>query len=113
MAMKNERDVKEKVKAVLQTLPRVWYFMPAANGYGTLGIPDFIGCYCGQAFAVETKFGGGKTTNWQDIQISRIREAHGAAWVVNEKTFEAWEKEFYAWAKRAEMLLPALRMLGE
>ena len=36
-----EGKVKEKVKDFLKEA-RIWYFMPANNGYGTSGIPDFV-----------------------------------------------------------------------
>ena len=41
--MKHEGDVKKEIRKVLDSIPGLWYFMPSANGFGTPGIPDFVG----------------------------------------------------------------------
>jgi hypothetical protein len=71
--MKNEADVKKVVKKILSSYPEteMWYFMPPANGYGRSGIPDFVGCYKGNFFAIETKFGDNHPTN------NQLREIQG------------------------------------
>lgn len=95
--MKNEGDVKKAVKVVLASTPKCWWFMPAMNGFGRSGIPDFVGMVNGQFFAVETKFGGYKTTAHQDREIAAIRNGNGRAWIVNEQNFEGWRDVFNEW----------------
>ena len=75
--MKNESDVKKIVKDVLKATDNCWWFMPAANGFGRSGVPDFVGHVNGNFFAVETKFGKGTTTAHQDKEISAILQSGG------------------------------------
>jgi hypothetical protein len=95
--MKNEGDVKKVVKEELKSTPDCWWFMPPANGYGRSGIPDFVGSYKGYAFAVETKFGKGKTTANQEREIALLRVSGAQVWVVNEHNLDQWHLEFNAW----------------
>jgi hypothetical protein len=71
-----------------------WYIMPTTAGLGVKGIPDFIGFYRQQFFAIETKAPGKKPTGFQALQIAAIRQAGGAVFVVDGeeslKEFEAW-----------------------
>lgn len=84
--MKSEKDVKAAVKKSLgNPVNFLWYYMPAANGFGTPGIPDFMGICYGHSFAIETKFGAGKRTAWQEKQAAAIEAAGGKYWLVNEK----------------------------
>lgn len=84
--MKSEKDVKAAVKKAMgNPVDFLWYYMPAANGFGTPGIPDFMGICYGRAFAIETKFGAGKRTAWQEKQADAINWAGGQYWLVNEK----------------------------
>jgi hypothetical protein len=67
-----ERDVKKALADFLISIGCVpaskaatpiphstgWFFMPVPVGYGVSGIPDFIGCYLGYMFAIETKASG-------------------------------------------------------
>lgn len=91
MSMTPEAKVKKAVKAILTTAG-AYHFAPPANGYGRMGIPDIVGCYRGYFFAIECKAGRGKTTALQELEIARIREAGGVAWVVNEENIEEIEK---------------------
>lgn len=77
-----EGKVKEAVKKILDGF-NVYYFMPAANGYGRAGIPDVVCCYYGYFMALECKSASGKTTALQDRELERIRERGGAALVIN------------------------------
>lgn len=92
MAMTPEGRVKAAVRKMLGELG-AYHFSPPANGYGRMGIPDIIGCYRGYFFAIECKAGRGKLTALQELEIERIREAGGVAWVVNEENIE----EVRAW----------------
>ena len=69
---RSEADVKTAVKQLLAEYPGVWYFMPASNGYGRSGVPDFVGCFQNMFFAVETKFGYGKPTPAQKMELKKI-----------------------------------------
>jgi hypothetical protein len=91
MALTPEGRVKEKVKRVLKAT-NVWYFMPVSNGMGKMGIPDFVCCFNGKFFTVETKAPGKKPTKLQDMQMTQIGSAGGKAFVIDGDTqeLEAW-----------------------
>jgi Holliday junction resolvase len=76
--MTPEGKVKAEIKKVLAEYG-CWYFMPAMNGYGRSGIPDFIGCYKGVFFAVEAKSANGKLTPNQEREIAAMLAAGGRA----------------------------------
>jgi len=98
--MKSEKDVKAAVKKALgNPVPYLWYYMPAANGFGTPGIPDFVGCAYGHMFAVETKFAGGKRTAWQDKQALAIEASGGRYWLISEKNVGDFQAEFSQWTR--------------
>ena len=83
MAMTPEGKVKKSVRQVLDRLG-AYYVMPVTGGYGRQGAPDFLVCYQGKFFGIETKAGKGKTTALQDLNLSNIRSAGGVALVVYE-----------------------------
>lgn len=89
--MKCERDVKERVKSILNDLG-IWWFMYVPTGYGEAGIPDFLCCVRGRFLAIETKFGKGKVTALQARQMREIEKADGVALVVNEHNVAELEK---------------------
>ena len=96
--MKSEKDVKEAVKKIMgRPVDVLWWYMPAANGFGTPGIPDFMGCAYGKTFAIECKFGAGKRTPWQVKQGEAIQAAGGKYWLVSEKDIESFQITFSAW----------------
>lgn len=75
----------------------IWYFMPAANGFGKAGVPDFICCWNGRFIGIETKAPGKRnnTTAMQDVQIAGIHRAGGAAIVVDDVAqLDTLDKEF-------------------
>lgn len=86
-----EDDVKKEIKRLLKKY-HWWYFMPAANQYGTNGIPDFICLRDGRFLAIEAKFGYNKPTDLQDDRMSEIRAKGGLAVWVNEKRLEKLEE---------------------
>ncbi|MDE2344006.1 MAG: VRR-NUC domain-containing protein, partial [Betaproteobacteria bacterium] len=78
--MTPEAKVKAAIRKVLDALaPDLWYFMPAMNGYGKRGVPDFVGCYHGKFFAIEAKSVTGAVTPWQERTLHDIVEAGGKA----------------------------------
>jgi Holliday junction resolvase len=82
-----EKKVKTKVVAILKELG-AYYFYPVTGGYGASGVPDIVGCYNGNFFAVECKAGKGKTTALQDKNLAQIKACGGIATVINEDNIE-------------------------
>lgn len=85
MADTPEAKVKKGIRRVLDR-HGIWYFMPAANGFGKVGIPDFICCAAGKFLAIEAKAPGKKanTTANQDARINEIIAHQGVAIVVDD-----------------------------
>ena len=81
--MTPEGKVKKQVKEYLTSIG-AWFFMPVSNGFGVMGIPDFIGCHKGRFFAVETKSGKATPTLRQTFVIEAIRRAGGLVLIINE-----------------------------
>ena len=79
--MTPEARTKNAVKKELDKAG-VWYFMPAANGYGRAGIPDIICCINGYFLAIECKAGRGILTALQERELNKILAAGGAALVI-------------------------------
>ena len=87
MARTPEGKVKDQIKAWLKT-HKVWFFLPANNGMGQSGIPDFICCAKGRFVGIEAKAPGkrGCTTALQDMQLQLIHEAGGLSIIVDDVT---------------------------
>jgi hypothetical protein len=77
--MTPEGKVKQQVKDFLQAR-EAYFFMPVQTGYGTPTL-DFLGCYNGRFFAIETKAPGGKPTARQRFTIEEMKKS-GAAVLV-------------------------------
>jgi hypothetical protein len=75
-----------------------WYYMPSANGLGVSGIPDFVGCYGGWFFSIETKAPGklNEATPNQEKRMEEIRCADGVVFLVDnvEVLQEQWDEIF-------------------
>jgi hypothetical protein len=84
--MKNEKDVKAKVKKLLDHHKWFW-FMPPSNAYGKSGISDLIALKAGVFLAIETKFGSNKPTALQIGFLNSIRMEDGFGFVVNDKNW--------------------------
>lgn len=80
-----EGKLKDQVKAFLKERG-VWFNMPVPTGYGE-PLLDFIGCYKGRFFAIETKAPGKKPTPRQALMIEKLR---------NAKAFVVWDDNAYA-----------------
>lgn len=78
-----ESRVKATVRKELDRA-EVYYFMPAANGYGRAGIPDFVCCINGYFLSIECKAGANKPTALQEREMENIRKAGGMALVIWE-----------------------------
>lgn len=98
MAQTPEGKVKAAVRKALVE-EGVYYFSPAANGFGRAGIPDIICCVQGFFLAIELKAGKGKTTALQDREIAAINSNGGIAFVVNENNINE-VKEIITWIKK-------------
>lgn len=85
--MTPEKKVKTKVVEVLKGFG-AYYFYASTGGYGASGVPDIVGCYQGNFFAIECKAGKGKTTALQEKNIANIYAAGGTALVVNENNID-------------------------
>ena len=81
--MTPEGVIKKQVKEILSEVG-AWYCMPVGSGYGKSAVPDFIICYRGYFIAIETKAGSKQATAIQAREITRIKEAEGHAFVINE-----------------------------
>lgn len=73
--MTPEGKIKENVKNFLKKRG-AYFFMPVPSGYGTPTL-DFIGCYRGYYFAIETKAPGKEPTPRQRSTMRTMQEAGG------------------------------------
>ena len=73
-----EGKLKDKVKAFLKERG-AYYHMPVPSGYGTQTL-DFIGCYRGWFFAVETKAPGKRPTPRQFATMRAMEVAGARVW---------------------------------
>lgn len=78
---------KAKLKAEFKRLG-IWNYMPANNGFGVSGIPDFVLVVRGLFWGVEVKADGGKPTALQVLRGQEIVAA-GGKWslVDSEESF--------------------------
>jgi Holliday junction resolvase len=97
MAQTPEGKVKAAVRKLLVEFG-IYYFSPAANGFGRAGIPDIICCFGGRFIAIECKAGKGVTTALQDRELAAIRTAGGMTMVVNETNIQEL-KEKLQWMR--------------
>lgn len=85
--MTPEGQNKKLVKRILDEIG-CYYFFPAANGYGSSGIPDIIVCLDGLFVGLEIKAGKNKATALQLRELERIRNAGGTALVVDDSNID-------------------------
>jgi len=80
-----EGKLKDKVKAYLKE-KGAYYTMPVPSGYG-MPMLDFVGCYKGKFFSIETKAPGKRPTPRQQQTLSDIQFKGGgfATWA------DSWE----------------------
>lgn len=76
-----EQKIKRKVSALFKQYD-VWYFMPASNGYGKAGIPDYVACVDGRFLGVECKADATKKPTTLQIKQGNDIMAHGGQWLV-------------------------------
>lgn len=89
---KREKDVKARVKKLLDAYDWFWW-MPSANGFGTPGIADICALHKGGVFlGVETKFGNNKPTEHQKAFLETINANNSFGFVVSDQTIDVFEK---------------------
>jgi hypothetical protein len=90
-----EGKLKNQVRKMLNEAG-AWYWMPVPSGYGRSTL-DFIGCYHGRFFAIETKAPGKKLTSRQEIIVREMCYQGEAVvfWGDNLKTIQ---DAFSSWA---------------
>lgn len=90
-----ENRVKVRVRKLLDSFG-VYRHSPVQNGMGAPSL-DFVCCYKGLYFAIETKAGTKRPTPRQEDTMSRIQQAGGRCFLVNEveglDLLELWLKE--------------------
>lgn len=92
MAMTPEARVKNQVKKILAEYKPLYGWWPVPNGMGASSL-DFVGCFRGVFFAVETKAPGKKPTARQDLCIQEMRAAGGIVFVIDgEEGYTALRK---------------------
>jgi len=82
MALTPEGRVKRRVSAFLGTMPGLYYYMPVQAGYGRATL-DYVGCYLGRFFAIETKAPGKHATDRQRAVMKAMTEAGAAVFVID------------------------------
>lgn len=90
--MKNENDVKKRVKKLLEQHGWFWWAI-GASMYGKGGTSDIHALKSGVFLAIETKFGRNTITPLQRGFLESINAEGGFAFVVNEKNVE-WLQTF-------------------
>lgn len=75
-----------------------WFYFPVQNGMGVVGIPDIVGCYKGQFFAIETKAPGKKhnVSRNQKLRLQELDRAGAVAIVADgvEDVRKCFEEAF-------------------
>ena len=103
--MTTEATEKAKVKKLFEKYGKdIWYYMPVPMGYGRKGIPDFIGCYRGNFFSVETKAHNRNCTPWQVRENDAIHDAEGKVYIFSlDYKYEHFAYDFEMWTVRIDM----------
>jgi hypothetical protein len=102
--MKNEKDVKAKVKKLLDKHSWFWW-MPPANGYGKVGISVFL--------AIETKFGSNKPTAHQRAFLESVNAEHAFAFVVSDSNIEWFEAFLEDFGKETDLVAAEKKMSND
>lgn len=96
MARTPEGRVKARVSKLLQSVTDLYYWMPVVSGYGGTTL-DYVGCYRGYYFTIETKAPGKHPTPRQSVVLGSVRRAGGKTFIIDSEDLselEAWLKSF-------------------
>ena len=110
--MKKEKEVKSKVKKLLDRFGWFW-FMPPANAYGKSGISDFIALKSGVMLAIETKFGTNKPTAMQKAFLESINAESAFGFVVNDLNLPQLEIFLQNFGEQTELVATEKKMSNE
>lgn len=97
-----EGRVKSKVKELLSKYP-VYGNWPVPGGYGTPML-DFVGCYKGWFFTIETKAEGEKLTPRQQYIAEEILAAGGLVFIVTGVNAEQDPDTWQGWWRLSNWL---------
>lgn len=106
----NEAGVKRLAKVVFNELGMTKFYMPVQMTFGENGASDFLLCYRGIYFAIETKFGDNyvKKGDNQDKFGQEVLRAGGVFGVFNEKNLPSLKEWIQRSAERAMRMWFAL-----
>lgn len=76
-----EGRVKAKVRDLLRQYKGMYLYMPVPGGFGQTTL-DFLGCYRGRFFCIETKAPDKKPTLRQMAQLREIDSAMGRTFII-------------------------------
>lgn len=79
-----ERNIQKECHAYLKSKRDLWFLKVFGNGVQRAGVPDFIVCKDGLFYAFELKRDDEKatTTDRQAIELKKIQNANGKAYVI-------------------------------
>lgn len=77
--MTPEAKALASIITVLKKTPGVYYLKVRGGPFSVRGLPDIIGCFRGQFFAIEVKADGNPPTKLQSWTMDRIIQAGGRA----------------------------------
>jgi len=77
-----EGRVKAKVRELLRQYDGMYLYMPVPTGFGQTTL-DFLGCYRGRFFSIETKAEGKQPTLRQMTLLQDIDRAMGRTFIIS------------------------------
>lgn len=80
--MTPEGKVKKQVSTLLKSYKCLFYTMPVPSGFGESTL-DYMGCYRGYYFAIETKAPSKRPTPRQQTVITQMQQAGAAVFVID------------------------------
>lgn len=89
--MRIEKDVKRKIKSVLDKHGWFWFTPPTGGGFGTSGVSDVLAIRAGVFMAIEAKFGDNTPSALQKGFLNSVNAESGFGFVVNEKNMDQFE----------------------
>ena len=92
--MSLESAVKIKLRAYLKEIG-AYYYMPVKMAYGSRSV-DFLVCWRGRFYGIETKRTGEVPTNMQCCTMREIAEAGGGVWCEDSEGLETTRERLRA-----------------